>query len=45
MQNIRPENTDSLPLRVASPRVGTIMIRFVALLTASIAMLAFIWSR
>jgi len=45
MQNVRPENTDPLPMRSSAPKVGTIMIRFVGLLIVTVAALALIWSR
>ena len=45
METIRPENTDSIPLRAAPPRVGTILIRFVGLLFLAIAALALVWIR
>ena len=45
MQSIRPDNTDPIPLRSTSPRMGTIMIRFVGLLVAAVVVLALIWSR
>jgi hypothetical protein len=45
MQGVRPENTDPIPLRPSSHRVGTIMLRFVGLLAAAIVAMALIWSR
>jgi hypothetical protein len=45
MKSIRPDSTDPIPLRSASPRMGTIMIRFVGLLVIAIAALALAWSR
>ena len=45
MESIRPENTDPIPLRPAQMQFGTIMIRFVGLLIAAIAILAFVYSR
>ena len=45
MKSVRPDNTDPIPLRVAPPRMGTIMIRFVGLLAVAVAVLALIWSR
>jgi hypothetical protein len=45
MQNVRPENTDPLPMRSSPPRVGTIVIRFVGLLIVTVAALALVWSR
>jgi hypothetical protein len=45
MQSIRPDNTDPIPMRASPHRMGTIMIRFIGLLTAAVVVLALIWSR
>ena len=45
MQSVRPDNTDPIPLRQASHSVGTIMLRFVGLLSAAVVVMALIWSR
>jgi hypothetical protein len=45
MQTTRPDNTDFIPLRNSSPRIATIMIRFVGLLIAAVTILALAWSR
>jgi hypothetical protein len=45
MQNVQPDNMDSVPLRQSSHRVGTIMIRFVGLLTIAVVAMALLWSR
>jgi hypothetical protein len=45
MNNVRPDNSDPIPLRAQPQNVGTIMIRFVGLLVAAILVLALIWSR
>jgi hypothetical protein len=45
MKSVRPENTDPIPLRSVSPRMGIIMIRFVGLLAVAVVVLALIWSR
>ena len=45
MESIRPDNTDPMPLRTSPHSMGTIMIRFVGLLIAAIAVMALIWSR
>jgi hypothetical protein len=45
MQTIRPDNSDPIPLRHSSPRMGTIMIRFCALLVLAVVVLALAWSR
>jgi hypothetical protein len=42
---VRPNNTDPIPLRTSSPKMGTIMVRFVALLFVAVALLALLWSR
>ena len=36
MQNVQPDNLDPMPLRQSSHSVGTIMIRFVGLLTLAV---------
>ena len=43
MKSVRPDTTDPIPLRNAPPRMGTIMIRFVALLVLTVAVLALAW--
>jgi hypothetical protein len=45
MESIRPDNSEPLPLRTSPHSVGTLMIRFVGLLVAAIAVMALIWSR
>lgn len=45
MQSVRPDNTDPIPLQVASHSMGTILIRFVGLLTAAVVVMALLWSR
>ena len=45
MQNVQPDNMDSMPLRQSSHGVGTIAIRFVGLLTLAIVAMALLWSR
>ena len=45
MKTVRPDNSDPIPLRTQPHHVGTIMIRFVGLLTAAVIILALIWSR
>jgi hypothetical protein len=45
MQTIRPDNSDPIPLRHSTPRMGTIMIRFFALLVLAVVVLALAWSR
>jgi hypothetical protein len=45
MKTIRPDNTDPIPLRDSTPRMGTIMIRFVGLLVLAVVILALVWSR
>jgi hypothetical protein len=42
---VRPNNTDPIPLRASSPKMGTIMVRFVMLLLVAVALLALLWSR
>jgi len=45
MQNVQPDNMDSMPLRPSSRGMGTIMIRFVGLLTLAVVAMTLIWSR
>jgi hypothetical protein len=43
MKTIRPDNTDPIPLRVSPHRVGTIMVRFIALLVLAVVVMALAW--
>ena len=45
MQNVQPENIDSMPLRPSARSMGTIMIRFVGLLAVAVVAMTLIWSR
>jgi hypothetical protein len=45
MQNVQPDNLDSLPLRQSSRSMGTLVIRFVGLLTLAVVAMTLIWSR
>ena len=45
MQTVRPDNTNPLPLRASSQSVGTILIRFVGLLTAAVVVMTLVWTR
>jgi hypothetical protein len=45
VKTVRPNTTDPIPLRNSPPKMGTIMIRFVALLVVAVALLALLWSR
>jgi hypothetical protein len=45
MQNVRPDNVDSMPLRQSSHSMGTLVIRFVGLLTLAVVAMTLIWSR
>jgi hypothetical protein len=46
MQNVQPDNMNSMPLRQASSHsMGTIVIRFVGLLTVAVVAMTLIWSR
>ena len=45
MQNVQPDKMDSMPLRQSSRSMGTIVIRFVGLLTLAVVAMALIWSR
>ena len=45
MQNVQPENLDSMPLRQSSHSMGTLVIRFVGLLTLAVLAMTLLWSR
>jgi hypothetical protein len=45
MQNVQPDNMDSMPLRQSSHGMGTLVIRFVGLLTLAVVAMTLIWSR
>jgi hypothetical protein len=44
-QNVQPDNLDSMPMRQTSHSVGTIVNRFVGLMTLAVVAMALIWSR
>jgi hypothetical protein len=45
VKTVRPNTTEPIPLRNSQPKMGTIMIRFVALLVVAVGLLALLWSR
>jgi hypothetical protein len=45
MESIRPDNANPVPLRSPPHRVGTILMRFVGLLFATVVVMALIWNR
>ncbi len=45
MKSVQPDSSDPIPMRSPSPRMGTLMIRFIGLLVAAVVVLALIWSR
>jgi hypothetical protein len=45
MESIPPVNSDPIPVPASQHHVGTILIRFVGILFASIAVMALLWSR
>jgi hypothetical protein len=45
VKTVRPTTTDPIPLRRSSPKMGTIMVRFVLLLLVAVTLLALLWSR
>lgn len=45
MQNAQPDNMDSMRLRQSSRSMGTLVIRFVGLLTLAVAAMTLIWSQ
>ena len=44
MHSVRPDNADPIPLQQSHHSVAGIMIRFVALLAASVFVMVLIWS-
>jgi hypothetical protein len=42
---VKPNNTEPIPLRTSPPKMGTIMVRFAALLVVVVAVLALLWNR
>lgn len=45
MESIRPGNGDPIPVQASQRHVGTILIRFVGILFATMAVMALLWSR
>ena len=45
MQNAQPDNLESMPLRQSSHSMGTLVIRFVGLLTLAVVAMTLLWSR
>ena len=45
MKSIRPEGADPIPARASAHRMGTIIVRFVAILAIVIAVLMLVWYR
>jgi hypothetical protein len=45
MESIRPNNTDPIPVQASQHHVGIILIRFVGILIATVAVMALLWSR
>ena len=45
MQNVQPDNVNPMPLRQSSHSMGTIVMRFVGLLTLAVVAMALLWSR
>ena len=45
MQNVQPDNMNSVPLRQSSHGMGTLVIRFVGLLFVAVVVMALAWSR
>jgi len=44
VQSVEPESTTPIALRQSAHGVGTLVIRFVGLLTAAVVVMALIWS-
>ncbi len=45
MESIRPNQSEPIPVQASQHGVGTLLIRFVGILTAAIAVMALLWSR
>jgi hypothetical protein len=45
VKTVRPNTTDPIPTRTTPPSMGTIMVRFLALLVVAVGLLALVWSR
>ena len=45
MQSVQPDSTNPIALRQSSHSVGTLMIRFVGLLTITVIAMTLLWSR
>ena len=45
MESIRPNQSDPIPVQASSHHVGTLLIRFVGILFAAVAVMALLWSR
>ena len=45
MESIRPNQSEPIPVQASQHHVGTIMIRFVGILIAAVAVMALLWSR
>jgi hypothetical protein len=44
MEGVQPNNADRISLQHSQPSVGSIAIRFIGLLLASVIVMALIWS-
>jgi hypothetical protein len=44
MENIRPGNTEPIPVQTSHHHVGTILVRFVGILIAIVVVMALLWS-
>jgi hypothetical protein len=45
MQSVQPDNANPIPLRQSPRGMGTLMIRFVGLLTVAVVLMTLIWNR
>ena len=45
MQSVQPDNANPIPLRQSPHGMGTLMIRFVGLLTVAVVLMTLIWNR
>jgi hypothetical protein len=45
MESVRPNQSDPIPVPASQHRVGTLLLRFVGILIAAVAVMALLWSR
>jgi hypothetical protein len=45
MQGVQPDHASPIPLRQSTHGMGTLMFRFVGLLTVAVVLMTLIWNR